>query len=330
MMLKFASLTYPDSVGNLGDTIQTLAAERFLPQVDRHLDRDALHAVAGPDKYLIICNGWFTTHPENWPPSAAIAPVFWGLHLVNTPRVRQAMSRPESLAYFKRHEPIGCRDMETAQWLTHKGIRTVYSRCVTLTLPRRSTEGHQPDKVFLVDCDPNEIPLPGCLEQGAIEVTHSISSIYPDAIRRRLANYLLEVYRQQARLVITTRLHCALPCIAMGIPVIFVGNPREGRVSVLRELGCEFHPLPNVLRRYVYKALRQLPWRLKHHPRLQKVAGAVSEWGRRRLINRRVNWNPPALDIEDEKARLSAALRCRIQEVMATVSATEQETKSCA
>src|SRR5262249_35209243 len=41
------------------------------------------------------------------------------------------------------------------------------------------------------------------------------------------AKAALELYRTRARLVITTFLHCALPCIAMGIPVIaFLPRPQ--------------------------------------------------------------------------------------------------------
>src|SRR5262249_6824839 len=41
------------------------------------------------------------------------------------------------------------------------------------------------------------------------------------------AKSLLAFYRTRARLVITTLLHCALPCIGMGIPVVvFLPRPQ--------------------------------------------------------------------------------------------------------
>lgn len=48
------------------------------------------------------------------------------------------------------------------------------------------------------------------------------------------ARYVLERYRTQAKLVITSKIHVAMPCIALGIPVIFiVDNPFNERFDVL-------------------------------------------------------------------------------------------------
>ena len=44
--------------------------------------------------------------------------------------------------------------------------------------------------------------------------------------------------------MVTSRLHCALPCIAMGIPVIFFGNPLDYRVSIIGELGIKIYEIP--------------------------------------------------------------------------------------
>ena len=49
------------------------------------------------------------------------------------------------------------------------------------------------------------------------------------------ARGLLETYAN-AGLVITSRLHCALPCIAMGTPVVFVGAYDNSRFQGLGNL----------------------------------------------------------------------------------------------
>ena len=53
--------------------------------------------------------------------------------------------------------------------------------------------------------------------------------------RMAYAQDILNLYRDEASLVITSALHCAQPCIAMGIPVIFI-DPEESseRFSTLR------------------------------------------------------------------------------------------------
>jgi len=39
-----------------------------------------------------------------------------------------------------------------------------------------------------------------------------------------LSEEILSYYKDNAKLMITSRFHCAMPCIAMGIPVIFFGK----------------------------------------------------------------------------------------------------------
>ena len=57
---------------------------------------------------------------------------------------------------------------------------------------------------------------------------------------------LLYIYKRYAKRVVTPGLHCALPCIAMGIPVIFFGDPDDYRTSIIEELGLEIHKIPNL------------------------------------------------------------------------------------
>jgi hypothetical protein len=59
---------------------------------------------------------------------------------------------------------------------------------------------------------------------------------YDYAGKTRLANTLLDVYAR-AKLVITTRLHCALPCLALGTPVVFLHEryAEDRRFDGLRE-----------------------------------------------------------------------------------------------
>ena len=74
--MKYASLKYSISTNetefeeirthhkrvkfNIGDNIQSIAAEQFLPIVDKRFNRDALNKVLESEKYLLIMNGWYT------------------------------------------------------------------------------------------------------------------------------------------------------------------------------------------------------------------------------------------------------------------------------
>ena len=209
-MIRIASLRYGAHSRNLGDTVQTLAAEQFLPPVDKRLDRDALDEVQEKEPHLLIMNGWFTPRPEHWPPADAIVPIFFGFHIADfRPAIQERLLGAASIAYLRKHQPIGCRDRHTAEMLAAKGVETYHSRCLTLTFPRREREPAE-GKVYLVDADPDWIPMPEELVRGAVRVTHALPEVYPDEVRHQMARDVLAQYRDQARLVITTRLHSLL------------------------------------------------------------------------------------------------------------------------
>ena len=74
-MAHFGLLTYlawPEY--NAGDYIQSVAASRFLPKVDRYVNREKLNEYSGPELKLIR-NGWFQHRSTKWPPSERIPSV---------------------------------------------------------------------------------------------------------------------------------------------------------------------------------------------------------------------------------------------------------------
>lgn len=100
-------------------------------------------------------------------------------------------------------------------------------------------------KIFAVDISP--CFLPEVLRGQALFYSHILpGSRYREAQKRIYARGLLDMYQRQAKLVITTRLHCLLPCIAMGIPVIFFGNQNDYRISWVRELGVKIYTVDDL------------------------------------------------------------------------------------
>jgi hypothetical protein len=68
-----------------------------------------------------------------------------------------------------------------------------------------------------------------------IRLTHGDSELTGPA-RFAKAGHLLQCYAQ-ARAVLTTRLHCALPCLALGTPVLLIETARDSyRFDGLRDL----------------------------------------------------------------------------------------------
>ena len=284
--MKYASLKYGNTT-NLGDQIQSFAAEQYLPAVDARFDRDSLASASADVKHVLIMNGWFSHSPrECFPPSEAIVPVFVGFHIADDAKTQAHFLSPSSIEYFKRYEPIGCRDIRTTEMLAERGVDAYCSKCLTLTFPPRAA-GRIRDKVALVDAA--GLPLPRFIRRGAVRLSHIVSGTCSDDTKRAMARRLLDFYRDEARLVITTRLHCALPCIAMRVPVVFFGNPRDYRLSILSDLNVPLYEYRTggIVQRFTGWTLRGIP---------------------------HVDWNPAPVLIEAEQLRLAANVRQRLAE----------------
>ena len=258
---------------NIGDYIQSLAAKQFLPKVDFYVNRERL-SEHKDKKTKIILNGWFTHKPETWVPSKALDPLFVSLHINST--ASQRMLSTEGVAYLKAHEPIGCRDHYTVRLLESKGIKAYFTGCLTLTLDSYAKNNKSNDgKIYIVD------PLYGFPNKDRIftntksiikglittdifktnsanKFMHKIFSQslldnaeyieqelpankYTEDQKFELAADLLKKY-STAKLVITSRIHCALPCLALGTPVIYL-NGFESEFDACRMEGLSelFH-----------------------------------------------------------------------------------------
>ena len=230
---RYALLTYRTT--NIGDEVQSIAAAQFLPSIDLRIDRDRLDTppLGADGAYKIILNGWHTHAPENWPPAPFLDPLLTSIHIsqelfqANAGGLRPVdiLLRGASLDYLRARGPIGARDSWTRDLLQSHGVDSFFSGCLTLTLhgaadPRR-------DYVCAVDLPP---PLLRHLRQkveGRLVVrTHHHPSPPAFGERAFTARQQLSLYAQ-AKCVVTTRLHCALPCLAMGTPVLFINAAKD-------------------------------------------------------------------------------------------------------
>jgi hypothetical protein len=278
-MSAFASCDYPSAVvragsssirlfeysnsTNLGDDIQSLAVGQHLSTVDGYIDRD-FPPREPSEPFTVVMQGWFTKNFSVFPYPDHIQPIWMGFHL--GAHASSMLADRAVYDYLNRQPSIGCRDQPTVERLQRAGITAHLTGCMTTTFPLRKREPKD-GKVFLVDT--MGVPLPPHIrEANPIRVTHEGARWWPHPVRRQLARALLDTYRDEARLVVTTRLHCALPCVAMGIPVIFVGDPTDDRLEPISGL-AEIIPFPNRLRdseRPRARLERKLLWRndLRH------------------------------------------------------------------
>src|SRR5690554_2041253 len=119
------------TVQNIGDYIQSIAARQFIGDNYELINREELNEYSGP-KTKIILNGWFMHNPTCWPPAKNINPLFVSFHL--SPAIAKKFLTAESINYLKKHEPIGCRDLQTVRTLQSHNIKAYFSSCLTTTL----------------------------------------------------------------------------------------------------------------------------------------------------------------------------------------------------
>ncbi|MBL4744941.1 MAG: polysaccharide pyruvyl transferase family protein [Flavobacteriaceae bacterium] len=252
-MIKNALLDYTPNSGwfNIGDYIQSLAAKQYFDKIDVLPQREFLHKKAEPFK--LIMNGWFMYKTKNWPLSPTTKPLFVSFHL-NSHIADSLLSKKKNTDYLKTQEPIGCRDYYTVNILKKYGVEAYYSSCLTTTLPklenieknddviffdvlynedkkayyeriprhyykdllRRKLPKLRDHKTYLAEFFPKEI-----VENAKFETAFYKAKNTTTEDRFKEAERLLKTFAS-AKLVITSRIHAALPCLAMGTPVIFI------------------------------------------------------------------------------------------------------------
>lgn len=116
--MKYGLFSY--STSNIGDEVQSIAARQFLPpETLTYFDRDSIDDTQISEKTKLIMNGWFTKKPQNWPPkNTLIDPLLISFHIANEwgSSVENLLT-PESLDFYKKHGPVGCRDKNTESLL---------------------------------------------------------------------------------------------------------------------------------------------------------------------------------------------------------------------
>jgi len=241
---RFGLLKYTATT-NLGDEIQSIAAERFLPRVDLTIDRDRLDRLPlfNRRSFKLIMNGWFSHLPELWPPHPRIDPLLLSMHITdsvtrlnrNATKPSEVMLRGKGLDYLKAHQPVGARDLWTVALLKQHGIDTYFSGCLTLTLQRPPGVARE-DFICVNDVPPAVAEKIARETDARIVATTNIDRVTRGYARRRdQALARLRIFAA-AKVVVTTRLHCALPCLAMGTPVLFLRPEESNRFAGLSEL----------------------------------------------------------------------------------------------
>jgi hypothetical protein len=188
-------------------------------------------------------NGWYGQWPENWPPSKKIRPLLISMHITQEKvtskfslRPHEFFLAPSMVKYFNSHGPVGARDLATLELLQKAGVASYFSGCLTLTLNRPDVPRNEGLIVL------NDLPekflrhIRGRAYKQILQTSHIGFKSQDRVERLHRARELLALYAS-ASCVVTTRLHCALPCLAMGTPVLLINIAADNyRFAGLREL----------------------------------------------------------------------------------------------
>lgn len=240
--ITYASACTSHSVCNIGDIAQTFAVDIIYKKM--HIDTkdiidipvDKIHTYKG-EKIILPMAGYFRYSREYpvFPVSEDIIPVFLSIYCTS----KQYLKRNY---FWEKYGPIGCRDENTMSAMRKYGYEAYLLGCMTMLFPKRKCNPITPH-IFLVDVYPKAISyIPKELMQFTEYVTHDIAidkNESRDMLTKTMQKRAMEIYsryEKEATLIITSRLHCAVPCIAMGIPTIIVKNGFDERFGWLDKI----------------------------------------------------------------------------------------------
>lgn len=207
---------------NIGDEIQNIAAQRFLPRVDHYIVKELMNRFHSEEKTKLIMNAWLISNPKSFPPQDCVDPLLLSMHF--NIKCRKAVLSKKGKAFFLKHGPVGCRDMSTKKWLEENNIPAYFSGCLTSTLvANENLRAKYPEKYILcVDCDKQTMDY---VRQKAAYPVYCISKHVSPIIdmmdRLEVAKAFLFLY-QNAHCVVTRNLHTAVPCLGFNTRVCLI------------------------------------------------------------------------------------------------------------
>ena len=308
-VIKSAILAYPDS-NNLGDYIQSIAAKQWIPSDHiLGLDRDRLNTYIGPSVKLVM-NGWFMEAPLNWPPSNKIIPLFLSFHLnpsaqkeMLTPQgikylkahqpigcrdihTQKTLEERGIKTYFSACLTLGLnRNLFITPQTIRKGI-LVISPMERLLPEPKALSLTQTNNFFNVLTQALKFPFKYFQYKiamrklyGFLADSNEKVSWHSQLIDRKKKSENIRIIAAEnqlkliasAQLVITSRIHSALPAVAFNTPVLFLSDGLDHPNQKSRLQGLEaFFPIINSSELASWKNKRPKPSEA-HHPFVKMI-----------------------------------------------------------
>lgn len=185
----------------------------------------------------------------------------------------------------KFSQPIGVRDPFTKEYLTRNGIENVLIGCPTLfTGNNEKTEvKNSKNVVFFLGFETVDRQLE-LIKKVSEEGFHPQVVIQEESQREYIGGLPVEIIEydvlkiiytlKRARMVVSARLHGALPALACGVPLFFIEAIKDTRFSLLDYLGVDMHNLQDKNTAQIFKSFLNDPNKLiAKDQTYQKIAG---------------------------------------------------------
>ena len=229
-------LAHENNGMDLGDEMQGLAGIQFLPYLDALVERDSINLVYGTqnlkapikEKTLVFANAWYGSSTKQWPPPDYIDPVLVAIHMETDKQTQDTFDR--GMKWLQQRWPVGVRDIATRDYFSKNNVSSFVSNCMTLTIVPLCRSRRSNNKILAVDIGqdmnwtalgvPSDIPVNMKTHKSVDPV------VCGSSISRYTSAYeILRKYACEAQVVVTKRLHSALPTAASGTPAMWVdGN----------------------------------------------------------------------------------------------------------
>lgn len=252
-----AYLSY--TTNNIGDDMQSYALTQILGDPDLYVDRDKLDSYTDYPEMDLYANGYMICGPFPPAPQISFIPLALGIGGFGE------MTK-EKKDYLSSLPVIGCRDHHSVRWCVQRGFNGVYIGCPTMLIKRRQLITLS-KRVLCVDVNP--MPIREHLKGHQVTWrTNQIQPSAPPEIRKRYLFDLIECITR-SNLVITNRIHVAMPAVAMGIPTIIIDDEiiAPWRFSALPEFMSEQVTNIELLKEHGLKryTIKPEPWFLTEY-----------------------------------------------------------------
>jgi hypothetical protein len=241
---------YQKGKWNSGDDVQYMASAHWLPFVNDIRDRKT--SLLNYTGYMIAnCLISKQQTPQNSSTLEQMKRI--SLLSIYSPPDNLDRNLPYLQTYTSKvGEAFGCRSTTTHKELLKRKIPSYFSACLTLTynmqgaildydnvtrpklnsmpITKPSNNNHQQkkNKIFIVDAVTDKV-IPYHIKSQAHYRSANIPKKHPEDMhpymnRLNYAYRLVSQYANEAKVIITSRIHVGLPAMAMGVPVIFISN----------------------------------------------------------------------------------------------------------